>query len=148
MPKLSELGEYQNPAIMHSMPLAVISLCQQQDPDPTCSTIILDRAVCVTPTCWLPHGHIFSCYCTRKNENGQRKNPKYHMSLHLTASSSSLSQASRAVSRTAVFQRFQDPFQAVHSWSYSVAHEGTLYPCQGSTAAKSAFISSSISRSL
>lgn len=104
--------------------------------------------ICVTPACWLSHAHILLlCYCARKRENEQGNNPKYSINLQLKASPSSLSQASRAWSRTAVFQCFQDPFQAVHSWSYSVAHEGTLYPCQGSAAAKSAFISSSISPS-
>lgn len=147
----TELGEYENAAIMHSMPLTVSLSLPTAGPRSNlqCHCPTLGWLVSAA-TCWLSHGHtFFSCYCTRKRENEQGKKYciKYHINLQLKASSSSLSQASRAVSRTAVFQCFQDTFQAVHSWSYSVAHEGTLYPCQGSTAAKSAFISSSISRS-
>lgn len=99
---------------------------------------------CHTAPSVCPMEKSFPSYqCTRKRENGQGKNPKHSMSLQLTAPCPHAGRQEGQWSKTAVFQCFQDTFQALHSWSYSVACGGTLYPCQGSAAAKPSFISSS-----
>ena len=97
---MAKLGEYQNPAIMQSMPLEAVapSASNRTSIESAVPFILLWADLCHTVPSGCPMEKVFLlCYCTRKRENWQGKNPKASINLQLKTSSSSLSQASGAV---------------------------------------------------